>query len=169
MKKIFLTLLAPLLTLSLFVSFVSAQDKPLKIALVSARALLDAHPAGQQAATLATQRDTDLKPLVDELTTLQGKSQTPEGLSADERSRATLIVKTIEDTRNRYTVDIANAAAPAEAAINTAIQTVSQANGYTLIIDGDLVGYNGYRLFVFVDPAAIPDITEQVIAQMNAQ
>ena len=107
--------------------------------------------------------------MIDELTTLQGKSQTAEGLTADERARATLLVKTIEDSRNRYQVDIATAATPAEQAINAAIQAVAQANGYSLIVDGDLAGYNGSRLFVYVDPVAIPDITEQVIAQMNGQ
>jgi Skp family chaperone for outer membrane proteins len=169
MKKILFTLLAPLLTLSLLAPLALAQDKPLKLALVNTQALLAAHPAGQQAAALAQQRDTDLKPLIEELTTLQGKSQTAEGLTPDERARATLIVKTIEDTRNRYTVDIGNAAAPAEEAINAALKAVSEANGYTLVIDGDLAGYAGLRLFVYVDSASIPDITEQVIAQMNAQ
>jgi Skp family chaperone for outer membrane proteins len=165
MKKILFTLLA----LGLLAPFTQAQDKPLKIALVNTVTLLQAHPAGQQAAALAQQRDADLKPLIDELSTLQGKSQTAEGLTADERQRATLLVKTIEDTRNRYEVDIATAATPAEQAINAAIEAYAQANGYTLVIDGDLAGYNGLRLFVYVDPAGIPDITQQVIAQMNGQ
>jgi Skp family chaperone for outer membrane proteins len=163
MKKILVILL---LALSLLAA---AQDKPLKIAMVNTIALLQAHPAGQQAAALAQQRDAELKPLIDELTTLQGKSQTAEGLTADERSRATLLVKTIEDSRNRYNVDIATTAAPAEEAINAAITAYSQANGYTLIIDGDIAGYNGSRLFVYVDPAGIPDITQQIITQLGGQ
>jgi Skp family chaperone for outer membrane proteins len=159
-----------LITLLLAFSFLAfAQDKPLKIALVNTAALLQAHPAGQQAAALAQQRDGELQPLIDELSTLQGKSQTAEGLSTDERARATLLVQTIESTRNRYQVDIATAATPAEQAINAAIQAIAQANGYSIIIDGDLAGYNGARLFVYVDPSAVPDITQQVITQMNGQ
>ena len=164
MKKILLILFA----LSLFAPFAVAQA-PFKMAMVNTVALLKAHPAGQQAAALAQQRDAELQPLLDELTTLQGKSQTAEGLTADERARATLLVQTIEDSRNRYQVDIATAATPAEQAINTAIQAVAQANGYTLVVDGDIAGYSGSRLFVYVDAAAIPDITEQVITQMNGQ
>jgi Skp family chaperone for outer membrane proteins len=150
------------------VSFVSAQEKPLKVALINKLALLQAHPDGQAAAGLAQQRDTELQPLLEELQTLQTKSQTAEGLTAEERSRATLLVSTVEQTRQRYAQDIAAAAAPAEEAINVALAAVSQAQGYTLVIDGDLAGLNGLGLFVYVDTAGIPDITEQVIQQMNA-
>ena len=164
MKKALFTTL--LLVFGL-VSFVQAQDKPLKIALINKLALLQAHPDGQAAAGLAQQRDTELAPLLEELQTLQTKSQTAEGLTAEERSRATLLVQTVEQTRQRYAADIATAAAPAEEAINTALTAVSQAQGYTLVIDGDLAGLSGLGLFVYVDTAAIPDITEQVIQQMG--
>lgn len=150
------------------VSFASTQEKPLKIALINKLALLEAHPDGQAAAGLAQQRDTELQPLLEELQTLQTKSQTAEGLTAEERSRATLLVSTVEQTRQRYAADIQTAAAPAEEAINTALTAVSQAQGYTLVIDGDLAGLNGLGLFVYVDTASIPDITQQVIDQMNA-
>lgn len=148
--------------------FGQAQEKPLKIALISKPALLAAHPEGQKAAALAQQRDEELKPLLEELQALQIKSQTPEGLTSEERSRASLLVSTVEQTRQRYAADIQAAAAPAEEAINAALKVVSEANGYTLVIDGDLAGFSGLGLFVYVDTASIPDITEQVIAQMNA-
>jgi Skp family chaperone for outer membrane proteins len=164
MKKALSTTL--LLVLGL-VSLAQAQDKPLKIALINKLALLQAHPDGQAAAGLAQQRDAELQPLLDELQTLQTKSQTAEGLTAEERSRATLLVQTVEQTRQRYATDIQTAAAPAEEAINTALEAVSQAQGYTLVIDGDLAGLNGLGLFVYVDTAGLPDITQQVIEQMG--
>jgi Skp family chaperone for outer membrane proteins len=163
-KGLFITLL---LVLGL-VFQVQAQDKPLKIALISKPALLAAHSEGQKAAGLAQQRDEELKPLLDELQTLQTQSQSAE-LTAEQRSRASLLVSTIEQTRQRYAADIATAAAPAEQAINDAIKAFSEANGYTLVIDGDLAGFDQLGLFVYVDPTGIPDITEQVIAQMNGQ
>jgi outer membrane protein len=165
MKKALFTTL--LLVFGL-VSFVQAQEKPLKIALINRLALLQAHPDGQAAAGLAQQRDEELKPLLEELQTLQTRSQSAEGLTAEERSRATLIVQTVEQTRQRYAQDIATAAAPAEEAINTALTAIAQAQGYTLVIDGDLAGLNGLGLFVYVDTAGLPDITQQVIDQMAA-
>jgi outer membrane protein len=169
-KGLFITLLLVFGLVSFVYSGtrVQAQEKPLKIALINKLALLQAHPDGQAAAGLAQQRDTELQPLLAELQTLQTKSQTPEGLTAEERSRATLLVSTVEQTRERYATDIAAAAAPAEEAINAALTAVAQAQGYTLVIDGDLAGLNGLGLFVYVDTAGLPDITQQVIDQMNA-
>jgi Skp family chaperone for outer membrane proteins len=164
MKKALFTTL--LLVFGL-VSLAQAQDKPLKIALINKLALLQAHSDGQAAAGLAQQRDSELAPLLEELQALQTKSQTAEGLTPEERSRATLLVQTVEQTRQRYAQDIATAAAPAEEAINTALTAVSQAQGYTLVIDGDLAGLSGLGLFVYVDTTSIPDITEQVIQQMG--
>jgi outer membrane protein len=149
-----------------WLSFVQAQDKPLKIALINKPALLQARPEGQKAAALIQQQNDELKPLLDELQTLQTKSQTTE-LSAEERSRAQLLVSTVEQTRQRYQTDIQAAAAPAEEAINKALTAVAQAQGYTLVIDGDLAGLNGIGLFVYVDTAGLPDITQQVIDEMN--
>lgn len=165
-KGLFLTFLLVFGMVSFFQ--VQAQEKPLKIALINKIALLQAHESGKAAAALAQQRDAELKPLVDELQALQTKSQSAE-LSAEERSRAQILVSTVEQTRSRYAADIATAAAPAEEAINAALTAVSQAQGYTLVIDGDLAGLGGLGLFVYVDPAGLPDITEQVIAQMNGQ
>jgi outer membrane protein len=164
MKKTVFTILLLVFGITLFAQ---AQEKPLKIALISKPALLAAHPDGQAAAGLAQQRDTELQPLLEELQALQTKSQTAEGLTAEERSRATLLVSTVEQTRQRYAADIQTAAAPAEEAINTALTAVAQAQGYTLVIDGDLAGFDQLGLFVYVDEASIPNITQQVIDQMS--
>lgn len=163
-KGLFLTFL---LVVGL-VSFVQAQEKPFKPAFVNTAQLLATHPAGQQAATLRQQGADELAPLLEQLQALQTKSQSTE-LTPEERSQANLLVATVEQTRARYEEDVRAAAAPAQAAINAAIKAVAEANGYTLVIDGDLAGANGLSLFVYVDLASIPDITEQVIAQMNGQ
>ncbi len=166
-KGLFITLLLVYGLIS-FVQ-VQAQEKPFKPALVNIVKLLEAHPDGQKAAALRKQANDELAPLLEQLQSLQTKSQTAEGLTAEERSQASLLVATVEQTRARYDADVKAAAAPAEEAINTAIATVAQANGYTLVIDGDLAGANGLSLFVYVDPISILDITDQVIAQMNGQ
>ena len=148
-----------------FVSLALAQQ-PFKMAFVNTTALLKAHPAGQAAAALMEQRDADLKPLLEELQALQQKSQNAE-LSNEERQRASLLVRTVEETRNRYTQDIQTASQPAVTDINAAVAAVSQANGYTLVLDGELAGVGGLGLVVYVDPTNVADITEQVIAQMG--
>lgn len=151
--------------LSLSLAFAQA---PQKIGFVNTTALLANHPSGTAAADLARQRDIELTPLVEELQSLQQKATTAE-LSADERSRISILLRTVDETRKRYDEDIRSASEPAVAAINAAIAAVAQANGYTLILDGEIAGIEGLGLVVYVDPNTVVDITDQVVAQMNAQ
>ena len=166
MKKTFsylcLTFLVSLISLG------SAQDG-LKLAYVYPSQLFAANPAGQEAAALMQQRDEELGPLVQELQALQSKAETAEGLSADERARANLLVRTVQQTQARYTDDIRQAAAPAEAAINAAINSVAKAGGYMLVLDAELAGAGGSSPFIYVDTDIIPDITAEVVAQLQGR
>lgn len=162
MKNLFLGLL-----FALFVSLTSAQIAP-TIAFVDSTALLRAHPAGTAAAELQEQQQEELAPLLEEIQTLQSQSQSTE-LSAEQRSRAQVLIRTVEEVRQRYAEDIQTAAEPAIADINTAIETVSQSGGYTLVLDGEIAGSAGLGLVVYRDPEAVPDITEQVVTQMNGE
>ena len=161
MKKILLSLVISLLLVGL------GQAQEIRIAFVNPNALLAAHPAGQAAAQLVQQRDEELNGILVEIQTLQQKAETPEGLTPDERARANLLVRTVEQVRSRYTEDIQAASAPAVEAINAAVASVAQANGYQLVLDGDLAGTTGLGLVVYADPDYATDITEQVIAQMS--
>jgi len=125
MKKRFLSILTVCL---LAFSFSQAQE--IRIAFVNPNALLAAHPAGQSAAALVQQRDAELNGLLTEIQALQQKSETAEGLTSDERARANLLVRTVDQVRERYTQDIQAASEPAVAAINGAVAAVAQANGY---------------------------------------
>ena len=155
------------LLLSLSLPLAAAQEAALKLAYVYPSRLFAAHPAGEAAASLMRQRDEELGPLVEELQALQTKTESAEGLTTEERSRANLLLTTVQQTQRRYTEDIRAAAAPAEGAINEAISAVSQAGGYTLVLDGELAGAGGSSLIVYVDQAAIPDITDDVITELQ--
>lgn len=165
MKKITLSFCLTVTFLAL--SLAGAQD--MKLAYVFPSRLFAANPAGQEAASLMKQRDDELGPLVQELQSLQAKAETAEGLSDDERARANLLVRTVQQTQARYTDDIRQAAAPAEAAINAAISAVAKAGGYTLVLDAELAGAGGSSPFIYVDTDLIPDITDEVVAQLQGQ
>ncbi len=166
MKKLPLCLCLAFLTAF---SFGIAQDSNLKLAYVRPSQLFAVNPAGQEAAALMQQRDSELGPLVQELQALQSKAETAEGLNADERARATLLVRTVQQTQARYTDDIRQAAAPAEAAIDEAIAAVARAGGYTLVLDAELTGAGGASPFIFVDTDIVPDITDEVVARLQGQ
>lgn len=154
------------LVFCLVASFALAQAP--RIVFANTTELLRAHPAGNAAAELLAQRDAELEPLIAEIQSLQQKSQTTE-LTTEERSRANLLVQTVEQVRQRYSQDVQAASAPAVTDINAALAVVAQANGYTLVLDGEIAGTSGLGLVLYADPATVTDITEQVIAQMNAQ
>ena len=167
MKKLsFYLCLAFLLTAF---SFGSAQNGNLKLAYVRPSQLFAANPAGQAAAGLMQQRDDELGPLVQELQGLQSKAETAAGLTDDERARATLLVRTVQQAQARYADDIRQAAAPAEAAIDEAIAAVARAGGYTLVLDAELTGAGGASPFIFVDTELVPDITDEVVARLSGQ
>lgn len=161
--------LATFLSLLLGLSLAFAQDGQLRIAYVTPGRLFEAHPAGQEAAALIQQRDEELQPLVEELQSLQSRAEGEQGLTPDERARANLLLRTVQETQARYAEDIQAAAAPAEQAINEAIQAVARAEGYSLVLDGELAGAGGSSLIIYADPEVIPDITELVIAQLQGE
>lgn len=166
MKKI---LIYCFLILSFSLAALVSAQTTIRIAFVNPNALLAAHPAGQAAAELIRQRDEELSGLLTEVQALQQKAETPAGLTAEERARASLLVRTIDEVRNRYAQDIQATSAPAIEAINRAVAAVAQANGYQLVFDGDIAGTTGLGLIVYADPNYAADITEQVIAQLNTQ
>ncbi len=155
-----------ILMTGLIFSTVAFAQQGFAIAFVNPTALLAAHPAGQAAAALLQQRDAELQPLLDEIQLLQTKSQTAD-LNADDRARATLLIRTVEEVRQRYVADIQSASAPALLDINTAIAMVAQQNGYTLVLDGEIASAEGLGLVVYADPSVVFDITEEVIAFMQ--
>lgn len=155
-----------LITLLLLGSASAAQG--LRIAFVNPEELLAAHPAGQEIIALMNARDEELRPLAQELEALQLKAATPAGLTPEERARAQLLIRTIEQTNARYEADIQRAGEPAREAINRAIAAVAQANGFNLVLDGTIAGAAGLGLIVYSD-GTVPDITQEVIRQMNAQ
>ena len=162
MKK--LPILLFLISLS-FVSFVTAQQAP-KIAFVRPTALIQAYGPDTEAAKLVQERDAELQALATEINQLQAKSNSDAGLTADERARASLLVKTFDETQKRYEEDINKASKPILKEIDTAIKTVAKAQGYDLVFDAEAVNASG--LIVYANFDVMPDITDLVVAQIKA-
>ncbi len=164
MKNVLLTLL---LALSALLPLAHAQDAaaPLSIAFVSASAVLAAHPAGQEAARLTEQARAELQELATALRPLQARAAAGETLSAEEQNSLELSTRTYQETQQRYREDIDAAAQPATEEINTIIQEIAQANGYTLVMDYDVSQTSG--LVLYADDN-VPNLTGEVIAAIEA-
>ncbi len=158
-------LLATLTLLALF-SLASAQEGALSIAFVRSGAVLAAHPAGQEAAQLTEQARTELQQIATDLQPLQARANAGEELSAEEQNTLELSQRTLQETQERYQREVEAAAAPAEEEINTIIQGLAQENGYTLVLNYDVA--QASRLVIYAEDGSVPDITEEVIAAIQA-
>jgi len=160
MKK---PLLAPLVLAFSFLTLGAAQE--LSIAFIRTSEVLAAHPAGQEAAELTEQARAELEEIATTLQPLIAKANSGEQLTPEEQNTLELSQRTYQETQGRYQQEIQAAAAPAEEAINTIIQEVAQEGGYTLVLNRELAATSS--LIVYGDPS-IPDITEEVIARIEA-
>lgn len=167
MKRVFLTCLLSLLPV---LAFASAQDAApaagLSIAFIQSSQVLAAHPAGQQAAQLSEQARTELQQITQNVQPLIDKRNAGQQLTAEEQNTLELSQRTLQETQQRYQQEIDAAAQPAEQAIDGIIQQVAAENGYSLVLNREIASTSG--LIVYADPAAVPDITEQVVAAIQA-
>ena len=163
-KPLFTSFLAVLTLLSF--SLVSAQNAaPLSIAFVQTSKVLAAHPAGKAAEALTQQARAELQQIATTLQPLVTKANGGQTLTPAERNTLELSQRTYQETQARYQQEIQNAAKPAEAEINQIITQIAEANGYTLVLNREVAG--GSALVVYGAPS-VPDITEAVIAQIQA-
>ena len=154
------------LALFAVLSFSHAQEAaPTSIAFVRSSQVLAAHPAGQAAEELGQQARTELQEIAATLQPLQAKANSGQELTAEEQNQLELTQRTFEETRQRYEQDVAAAAQPATEEINGIIQRIAAEEGYTLVMNYDVAQTS--QLVVFADPESVPDITEQVIAEIQ--
>lgn len=154
-----------LLALFTALSFSSAQDAaPLSIAFVSSSQVLAAHPAGQAAEELGQQARTEIQEIEAALRPLVTKANSGATLTAEEQNQLELTQRTYQETRDRYAQDIDAAAQPAEQEIDGIIRQIAAENGYTLVLNFDVARTSG--LILYADEGSVPNITEQVIAEI---
>ena len=159
------------LPISLLVSLLSlfalgaAQDQPLNIAFVDAGAVLAAHPAGAQAQQLEEQARTELGEIQANVQPLLERLNAGEELSADERSNLDLSQRTYQETQQRYREEIQATIQPAEEAVDTIINEIAETNGYTLVLNRGVAQTSALVVYA---AEGFPDITQQVIDQINA-
>ncbi len=160
-------LLTSLLALSTLLPLASAQTPaPLNIAFVSSRAVLDAHPAGQEASRLTEQARTELQGIATDLQPLQARADAGETLSAEEQNNLELSTRTLQETQQRYRGEIDAALQPATEEINAIVQGIAEESGYTLVLDYDVAQTSG--LVVYAADGSVPNITKEVIAAIKA-
>lgn len=141
----------------------TAQQQGTRIAFVNTDAVLEAHPAGQQAATLQRQAQEELNSIRQELEPLLQRRNAGETLATDERETLDVLQRTYQQTQQRYTQEIQEAVRPAEEAVDNAIRAVAQEQGYTMVLNRAVAATSGLVVYAEDDL----DITEQVVARLQ--
>lgn len=132
-----------------------------RLAFVDTQALIAAHPAQAEIASLGEALDAELQDLLGQRQALLQK-QAGAGLTAEEEELLQALNVTIETRRDAGLADIRAAAAPAEEAANQIIREIAQQEGFSLVLDIDRAA--GLVVFAAV---SVPDVTQQAVALMQ--
>lgn len=144
-----------------------AQQVANSIVFVDTQAAIAAHPAGAQARTIEEQAKVEVEALQAELQALADKANAGTQLTADEQNRFQTLRTTILDVQRNYATQIGQTAQPALDAVDAAIKTIAEENGYLIVIDRRAASLEGTGLVVYA--AEQLDVTQQVIDRLGAQ
>ena len=142
-----------------------AQQGSNSLVFVNTAELFRAHPAGQSAAEVQQRARDELNQLAESLSPLAQKISSGQPLSAEERDSYDLLRRSIQSTEERYRQEFEQAAAPAQADIQAAIDAVAQENSYNIIMDGNVAGQAGIGLVVYAEEGL--DITPLVVRRIR--
>lgn len=150
---------------ALFNSSLDAQTQGGRVVFIDAQRAIASHPAGQQLANLQSQAQNEIASLRTDLDPIVRKLQAGEQLTTQERELYDTLLRSLEAVQQRWRDEINNASTPAIEAVNNAIQEVADANGYSLVLDGNVAGQNGLGLVVYASDDL--DITDLVIERIR--
>lgn len=165
MKRItLLTLFAAVLLGGSFLynNTLNAQARPTKVVFVDSQRALRAHPLGAEVDQLIERQLEELGPLANDYNVLVAKAQAGT-LSPEEEELIQTLSVTLEATTVRFEEERNRLALPAVEAVNTAIQALSQENGYTVVMDLRVAAESD--LVVYTDQDT--DITDLVVARLS--
>lgn len=167
MKRLTLTLLCVVAILGVAPFYLSAQAPETQIVFVNSQAAIAAHPAGEEAARIEEQARVETGEIRDNIQALAERARAGEELTPEEQERYQTLVTTLQTVQQRYQADFNAAAGPAIEAVNQAIATIAEENGYTMVLDAMAAGPQGTNLVVYAQPGL--DITELVVERIQSE
>ncbi len=132
-----------------------------KICFVNAQQLLAAHPMGKDVQALRDAANKEIKPIADQLTTLQTKISGGTATAAD-RQQFDALNKTYQATGKKWQDKINAAIEPITKDVDVAVQKGAVAEGCSIVLDKSIAASG---LVVYADPNL--DITAVVIKLLN--
>lgn len=150
-----------------FSAVLVAQQVIQGIVFVDTQAAIAAHPAGAQAKQIEEQAKVEVEGLQTELKAIADKANAGTQLTPDEQSRFQTLRTTILDVQQNYATQIGQTAQPALDAVDAAIKTIAEENGYLIVMDRGAASLAGTGVVVYA--AEQLDVTQQVIDRITTQ
>ena len=163
--SIFTLSLVLLLALFWASSNLVAQEEGTRIVYINSREAVDAHPEAARINELRAQFEAEISEVQAQLQPFIDRVSSGQELTTQERETATTLQQTLAATQQRWQQDLAAAAEPAVTAVQAAIETIAQENGYDIVLDGNVAGQAGINLIIYADDSL--NITQQVIERIR--
>jgi len=149
------------------ISQLNAQQADSRIVFVDAARALASHPSGRAVTDIQARQEQESQPIVEQIQALQLKMQQGQQLTPTEEENADILIRTLRTVQQRYAEEILQASEPAVLSVNSSIASIAEANGYTMVLDGNIAGQSGLGLVVYAQEGL--DITDQVIAMVQTE
>ncbi|WP_216318517.1 OmpH family outer membrane protein [Deinococcus aestuarii] len=161
--KINATSLAPLAIVAAFglgTLAPHAQTTPQKLGFVDVQRMLSAHPADKDLQAIQQKANAELEGLQKQIQAIDAKGA---GATAAEKQNRTTLVSTIQAKAKAYDDQMKPKMQTVEKAVDTAVNAVAKANGYSIVMDRGVAARSG--LVVYADNAT--DLTDAALKALK--
>lgn len=146
----------------------SAQDRNSRVVFVDSQAVIAAHPAGQQAASLQEQARQEISALQADLQAIAERVNAGAQLTPEEQLRVQQLGAAVREIQQRYAQQIESIVQPALDAVNRAIAEIANENGYDIVLDSIVAGAEPMGINLVVYAREDLNITPLVIERVRA-
>ena len=136
----------------------ASTNETVRVGFIDTQAVLPHVQGGDKLLSLYKQRQQELQPLSQELSSLQNQAVTG-SLTPQEKEKVTVLQQTIKATQQRWDKDINKAAAPIEAEVNKALAKVAKERGVEVVFDANIA--RRLQLVAYAAPGT--NLTQAVI------
>ncbi|WP_034357503.1 OmpH family outer membrane protein [Deinococcus phoenicis] len=137
-----------------------AQTAPQKIGFVDVQKLLSSHPNDKDIQAIQQKANTELAPLDKQIKDIDAKGAS--ATAADKQNRDALI-KTIQAKAKTYDDQMKPKVAAVEKAVDTAVNSVAKANGFSIVMDRNVAASSG--LVIYADPST--ELTDSALKALK--
>lgn len=138
-----------------------AQPRPVRLCFANAQEALAAHPDGKTVADLKASAENEIKPIADQLRSLQARIAAGTATSA-ERQQFDTLQKTLQATEKRWQTRIQKGLEPITKDIDAALRATANAEGCAVVMDAKVAQSSGLVVYADDDTNITPELVKRL-------